>query len=193
MISAHETGIPQKRERVFLIGVRKPHQINFSFKHSLCGITSTKVLKHIIDINVPESYYLKNKDIWQKDGCKRKEKRIDMIWQSFNERKNNGKHQYNPNNTVLAAEINGDTPSGRSRQTNRVYHYDGLAPTLTTVDIRSVFDGKDLRSLTEREYATLQGFPKSYKINKKYAYKQFGNAVCVNIVKHICKEILQNE
>lgn len=179
-VSAHEVGIPQKRERVFFIGALKPEIVDdFQLK------TSDKVLKDFLEDSVSTSYYLKNIPSWQTCGVIRdQEKRIDMMWESFNIRKNKNLHQKSYTNTVLAAEINNDTPSGRSRQTNRAYHYIGLSPTLTTVDKRIVYDG-DFRYLTEREYARLQGFPDCFKLHNKKAYFQFGNAVCAKVVKTI--------
>jgi DNA (cytosine-5)-methyltransferase 1 len=186
IISAHEVGIPQKRERVFFIGVLKPKTIvDFSF------LTKDVVLNNFLDNNIDPSYYLHNIAVWQTCGVIRNtEKRIDMMYQSFDQRKRKGLHKRDYNNTVLAAEINGDTPSGRSRQTNRAYHNCGLSPTLTTVDKRIVYDGQ-FRYLTEREYARLQGFPSDFKLHSKKAYFQFGNAVCVDVVKNICCNLLK--
>lgn len=48
------------------------------------------------------------------------------------------------------------------------------------------------RKLTPRECARLQGFPDSFKIvcSDTQAYKQFGNAVTVNVITAIAKQIL---
>ena len=185
-ISPHEIGIPQKRQRVFFIGTLKPNIIkDFTIKYK-----NQKVLKDILLDNVPSTYNLINRKIWNENGQIRNMSRIDMMYESFCNRKH--KHKYNPENTVLAAEINGDTPSGRSRQTNRAYHYNGLSPTLTTVDIKIIYDlNNTFRYLTEKEYARLQGFIENFKIhlNSNIAYRQFGNAVCVDIVQYIIKEI----
>jgi DNA (cytosine-5)-methyltransferase 1 len=54
-------------------------------------------------------------------------------------------------------------------------------------------NGKNPRMLTPRECARLQGFPESFKIHpsKSAAYKQFGNAVPVPLVKEVAKEIIR--
>ena len=47
--------------------------------------------------------------------------------------------------------------------------------------------------LTPREAARLQGFPENFivdKVSKGQAYKQFGNAVPVNVIRAIAKEII---
>jgi DNA (cytosine-5)-methyltransferase 1 len=51
---------------------------------------------------------------------------------------------------------------------------------------------KNPRMLTPRECASLQGFPKTYKIpeSRSIAYKQFGNSVAVPVIRKIAGEIL---
>ena len=52
--------------------------------------------------------------------------------------------------------------------------------------------GKNPRKLTPRECFNLQGFPKSFKINKSNipAYKQAGNSVPKNVVKKILINVI---
>ena len=52
---------------------------------------------------------------------------------------------------------------------------------------------KNPRKLTPRECASLMGFPKSFKIevSDNQAYRQFGNAVVVPVVKEIAKSIVK--
>lgn len=52
-------------------------------------------------------------------------------------------------------------------------------------------EGKNPRKLTPREAARLQGFPEDYNIlvSDAQAYKQFGNSVCVPVVKAVAMEI----
>ncbi|MFR9535007.1 MAG: DNA cytosine methyltransferase [Rikenellaceae bacterium] len=50
---------------------------------------------------------------------------------------------------------------------------------------------KNPRKITPREAARLQGFPESYKIvvSDVQAYKQFGNSVCVPVIRAISKQL----
>ena len=52
---------------------------------------------------------------------------------------------------------------------------------------------KGIRRLTPRECARLQGFPDTFTIpvSDAQAYKQFGNAVTVNVSHAIAKSILE--
>ncbi len=58
--------------------------------------------------------------------------------------------------------------------------------------ISKIYKKNRLRLITGREASRLQGFPKNFKIDEKekLAKKQFGNAVPVNVVDAIIKELL---
>ena len=51
-----------------------------------------------------------------------------------------------------------------------------------------------MRKLTPRECARLQGFPDEFSIASKdtIAYKQFGNAVVVDMIQQILQKITEN-
>jgi len=59
-------------------------------------------------------------------------------------------------------------------------------PTLVAI-VQIPIYGKEKRYITPRECARLQSFPDSFKIHKndKTAYKQFGNAVNVDVISYI--------
>lgn len=64
--------------------------------------------------------------------------------------------------------------------------------------IKGSINKDDIRKMTPREWARLQGFPDTYKLNSAdtHLYKQFGNSVTVNVIEAIAlkiKEILDNE
>lgn len=53
---------------------------------------------------------------------------------------------------------------------------------------------KNPRKLTPRECARLQGFPEEFivdAVSQGQIYKQFGNSVCINVVKAVATEIVQ--
>ncbi len=54
--------------------------------------------------------------------------------------------------------------------------------------------GRNPRMLTPREAARLQGFPEWFKIpvSRGRAYQQFGNAVPVNVIRHIARSMLDS-
>jgi len=100
---------------------------------------------------------------------------------------------------ILASVLLGDTPSGISRQHDRIYSIKGISRTLATFG-HPAFDMnsdnvKQWRMLTARECARLQGFTENFKLHsrKDIALKQLGNAVCVNVVKAVALSLLDNQ
>jgi site-specific DNA-cytosine methylase len=73
----------------------------------------------------------------------------------------------------------------------RVYGTNGISPTLTTgKKVNILIDGQ-VRKLTETEWETLQGFSKGWTegISSTQRYKCLGNAVTVNVVYEIAKNL----
>lgn len=61
--------------------------------------------------------------------------------------------------------------------------------------IKGNINAEDIRKMTPREWARLQGFPDNYKLTlaDTQLYKQFGNSVTVPVIKAIAvriKEVL---
>lgn len=75
---------------------------------------------------------------------------------------------------------------GVSRTLSARYYKDGS-------EILIPQKGKNPRRLTPRECSRLMGFPKSYKIvvSDTQAYRQFGNAVAVPVVRIVAKEVIK--
>ena len=59
--------------------------------------------------------------------------------------------------------------------------------------IKGVINTEDIRKMTPREWARLQGFPDSFvlPLADTHLYKQFGNSVTVNVIEAIAVEIKQ--
>ena len=80
-------------------------------------------------------------------------------------------------------------------QSNRVYHKDGISPTITTLtgghQHTAIDDGYTIRRLTPIECERLQGFPDNWTIGSDtQRYKQCGNAVTVNVIEAIINKII---
>ena len=65
-------------------------------------------------------------------------------------------------------------------------------PTLVAI-VQTPIYAKERRYITPRECARLQSFPDSFKLHKndKIAYKQFGNAVNVDVVYYVMSHVLE--
>ena len=78
------------------------------------------------------------------------------------------------------------------RQRGRRFKEDGdPAFTLTAQDRHGIYDGIKIRKLTPVECERLQGFPDNWTqgVSDTQRYKQCGNAVTVNVVEYIAKEL----
>ena len=151
--------VPQHRERIFIVGFKKP--MDFKFPKM---IDKRPTLANILQKNVDEKYTLK-----------------DGTWNSLQRHK--AKHREKGNgfgfNLVTNTKEIAKTLSAR-------YYKDGA-------EILIAQKRKNPRKLTPRECASLMGFPKSFKIevSDNQAYRQFGNAVVVPVVKEIAKSIVK--
>ncbi|HIK49541.1 MAG TPA: DNA cytosine methyltransferase [Oscillatoriales cyanobacterium M59_W2019_021] len=58
--------------------------------------------------------------------------------------------------------------------------------------IREIYRPKNFKPLSARDYARLQGFPEDFQLaeNETTAKHQFGNAVSIPVVYHLCKALL---
>lgn len=168
-------GVPQNRERYYIVGVKKTEDITFNMpkQNTECSITLDKILES----EANEKYYLSKDKIARlieqvKLGKESRSRGIICI----NPRKVDGSQTY---------------------QQDRIYRTEGVMVAVTAQlsgRLNIVEHNGRYRKLTPREFARLQGFPDTYKIivSDGQAYKQFGNAVTVNVVKRISDEMLNS-
>ena len=157
--------VPQNRERIYIVG----------FKNE----------KHFENFTFPEKKKLKVKitDILEKE--------VD--------------EKYYYNGKPLFEKLKDDvTKIGRVYQWRRKYvreNKKSVCPTLTANmgtgghNVPIIKDKKGIRKLTPRECASIQGFPKSFKIPKHLSnsalYKQFGNSVSVPVIEAVARQIMK--
>ena len=166
VLNAKDFGVPQNRERIYIIAFNK-NKVginNFnSFKFPNKSNKKTK-LGDILEKNVDKKYTISDK-IWESHQTRKKRNR--EMGRGF------GYSLFNENSEYSS------TISAR-------YYKDGA-------EILIAQKNKNPRKLTPREAARLQGFPESFKIpvSDTQAYKQFGNSVAVPVIKSIAKNILK--
>lgn len=201
VLNSKDYSAPQNRERVYFVGYRNDISLNKPL--ILDHIPKSLNPKFIIDIledekNIDKKYYLEN--LWTKNN-KIQQNNPGTKYEAILKSYNNSKKPH-PTTTqhkvVQTAVILNDTPSNVSRQGERVYSCFGLSPTLTcTIRTNISLDDKNpviMRQLTPRECARIQCFPDSFKLPIKdgNSYKQFGNAVCVNVINQLGQYLLIN-
>jgi len=99
----------------------------------------------------------------------------------------------------LKREMNNTASVYQWRRTYTRENKSGLCPTLTANmgtgghNVPLIIDDKDIRKLTPRECARLQGFPEDFilpqKLSNSALYKQIGNSVTVPVIQAIAIEI----
>lgn len=165
IVNAMNFGVPQHRERIYIVGFRKDTKVK-SFKYP----EPTDNTKRFIDIRedkeVSPKYYLSTQ--YQHTLYEHKKR---------HESKGNGfGYDIIPDDGVANAIVVG----GMGRERNIVI--DKRLTNFTPVtNIKGEINRDGWRRMTPREWARLQGFPDSFiiPVADASAYKQFGNSVAV--------------
>jgi len=179
VLDSKEFGVPQQRKRVFIVGFREDVSgwEKFSFpSHS----PQLVCIEDILEEKVSEKYKMKIDVPGSKD------------WKLYKSYDPSREPKEKVLEVVRVSEITGETPSGLSRQGDRVYSPKGVSPTLTTFEICVPKISVYWRRLTPRECFRLQGFPDSFDISgekDRILYKAIGNAVTANVVFEIGRQI----
>ena len=77
---------------------------------------------------------------------------------------------------------------GRERNLIADHREHSMVPTTA---IKGRINDADIRKLTPREWARLQGFPDTYRLplSDTHLYKQLGNSVTVPVIEAIAREV----
>ena len=177
IVNAMNFGVPQHRERVYIVGFRKDQNVNeFTYP------SPTDKTKTFADIKeehtVSAKYYLSTQYV--KTLVAHKERHAA---------KGNGfGYEIIPDDGVANAIVVG----GMGRERNLVI--DTRLEDFTPVtNIKGEINQDGLRRMTPREWARLQGFPDNFIIGvaDASAYKQFGNSVAVPAIQATAEEIIK--
>lgn len=179
IVNAMYFGVPQHRERIYIVGFRKDLGIK---KEDFEYPEQKNVEKHFIDIReekpVASKYYLSNQYV-----------RTLVAHKERHAAKGNGfGYEVIDDNGVSNAIVVG----GMGRERNLVI--DKRQTDLTpTTRIKGEYNTDGIRHMTPREWARLQGFPDDFQIvvADASAYKQFGNSVAVPAIQATAAQILK--
>ena len=177
IVNAMNFGVPQHRERVYIVGFRKDQNVNeFTYP---APTDKTKTFADIKEEHtVSAKYYLSTQYV--KTLVAHKERHAA---------KGNGfGYEIIPDDGVANAIVVG----GMGRERNLVI--DTRLEDFTPVtNIKGEVNRDGLRRMTPREWARLQGFPDNFIIGvaDASAYKQFGNSVAVPAIQATAEEIIK--
>lgn len=176
LLNAKDYEVPQKRERVFIVGVRNTIEKPFTYPHPS---NKSVLLKDVLQ-NVPPSLGAKYPE--------HKAKVMDLVPQ--------GGCWINLPDDVKQAYVGekGLAAGGGKRGIARRLSMNEQCLTLTTSPCQKQTERChpiETRPLTVREYARIQTFPDSYIFAGSMGnqYKQIGNAVPVNLAYAMAKQI----
>ena len=169
VLNAVDYGVPQKRERIYMVCFRNDLGVN-SFNYPKPFTLTRHVDDYLLDEEkIDKSMYVERDDIFYNDV----------------------KDDHYSDRSIRLGIVN------KGGQGERIYSTKGIAITLSAYG-GGVFaktggyliNGKP-RRLHPRECARIMGFPDSYKIceSRNQAYKQFGNSVVIDVLQLIAIEI----
>lgn len=167
VLRAADFGVPQNRERIFMVGFRKDLLNNdgkdFQFSFPVPPCVPTRV-GDILENGVDEKYTISDK-LYQ-GHLRRKEEHA---------RKGNG---------FGFSMFNAESPYTNTLSAR--YYKDGS-------EILIEQKGRNPRRLTPKECKRLQGFPEKFVIpvSDTQAYRQFGNSVSVPVVRAVAVKMLE--
>lgn len=175
ILKAADFGVPQNRERIFIVGFNKDYYGEQDFEEMF---------------NWPEplnNQLIKVKDILEQDYVNSLDKDIytisDKLYSGHLRRRIEHKEKGNGFGFSLY--------TGEEKYTNTLsarYYKDG-----SEILIDQSLYGKNPRFLTQRECARLQGFPENFvidAISRNEMYRQLGNSVCMKVITAIADKML---
>jgi len=177
IVNARNFGVPQNRERIYIVGFRKDLNITeFDYpKPTNKDVTFADVKEE----NVPPTKFFLSTQYVQ-TLINHKERHAS---------KGNGfGYEIIPDNGVANAIVVG----GMGRERNLVLDH-RITDFTPTTHIKGVVNREGIRKMTPREWARLQGFPDEFLIPvaDASAYKQFGNSVAVPAIKATAEVLLK--
>ena len=175
VLNSGQFGVPQHRERIYMVCFRKDILSDKPFEFPSHTITSS--LNELLEDNPQDAKIINRPDI--------------HIYRAIDSNQTRLFKGNLPNRPLQIGFVN------KGGQGERIYDPIGHAITLSAYGGGAgaktglyLINGV-VRKLSPRECARLQGFPDDFIIhpNQQQAYKQFGNSVTINVLQYIVGEI----
>lgn len=206
VLNAKDYGIPQNRERVFVVSSLENIHYIFPKKQEL------KIkMKDLLEEHVPEKYYLSEKylksflDMTNRNGFIRGERfnprKLEDCNTAFAITTKSGERPTD-NFIIQLGNLKNTESFGGNPHTGRVYSSDGISPCLNTMQggglEPKILQSEDykIRKLTPLECWRLMGFSdtdfyaaKSVGISNAQLYKQVGNSIVVTVLEAIFRKL----
>jgi len=179
ILNAMHYGVPQHRERIYIVGFRKDLGIK---KEDFEYPQRHKEIPCWLDVReekpVPAKYYLSETYV---ETLRRHRARHEAAGHGFG-------YKIIEDTAVANAIVCG----GMGREGNLVldFRQTNLVPT---TNIKGDINKEGIRKMTPREWARLQGYPDNFQIvvADASAYRQFGNSVAVPAIQATAEQLLK--
>lgn len=206
VLNTKDFGIPQNRERIFIVGIRDVEDNNFRFPKPF---HLENKLKDVLENEVYEKYFLSENAVEKIKETDKKNFTNDLISHSLHPRSSTtGKggtgHLSKQDGTSYCLD------TGNAQAIEWVADYrndevlkirkDFIAPCLaarkhSATDLTSmppIIKKSRIRRLTPIECERLQGFPDNHTkgVSDTQRYKQMGNSITVNVMMELFKKLL---
>ena len=177
VFNAKDFGVPQNRERIFIVGFRKDLNVQ-EFEYPR-GCEPRRCVADILEEQeVSVKYYLSNQYL---DTLIKHKARHESKGNGFG-------YEIVPHEGVANAVVCG----GMGRERNLIYDH-RLTNFSPVTHIKGEVNRQGIRKMTPREWARLQGFPDKFQIvvADAQAYRQFGNSVAIPAIQSMACKVLE--
>lgn len=171
ILKSSHYGVPQARERIYIVCIRKDIQLSKEFKFPIGKQVGPVSVSDILEPNVPDEFNIVRDDI----VFYREENEVRDIYSPSQIGKINKGGQGERIYSIQTVGITLSAYGGGAAAKTGAYLVDGV-----------------VRKLTPTECLRMQGFPDDYILpeRKNIAYKQLGNSVSIPVIKAIFNEVL---
>lgn len=175
VLNSKDFGVPQNRERVYIVAFRDDLNLG-EFKFPDPVNRKVSIGDILQDAPVPSKYYLS--DVYVKTLKAHKARHAS---------KGNGFGYEIRDLDGIAGTI---VCGGMGRERNLIIDHREHS-MIPVTHIKGEINKEDIRKMTPREWARLQGFPDDFvlPLADTHLYKQFGNSVTVNVIEAIARQI----
>lgn len=175
VLNSKNFGVPQSRERIYIVCFRDDiAPETFSFPESSGSPTTIRDI--LEEAPIPSKYYLSNRYL--------------QVLRDHKARHEAAGHGFG----YVIRDLDGISGAivcgGMGREGNLIIDHREHSMVPTT-NIKGGINDEDVRKMTPREWARLQGFPNSFVLTEAdtHLYKQFGNSVTVPVIKAIAQTV----
>ena len=175
VLNSKNFGVPQNRERIYVVAFRDDLNIG-EFVFPKGSNESVSIRDILEDAPIPSKYYLS--DVYMQTLRDHKAR---------HEAKGHGFGYEIRDLDGIAGTI---VCGGMGRERNLIVDAREHSMQPTT-HIKGNINKENIRKMTPREWARLQGFPDNFvlPLSDTHLYKQLGNSVTVNVIEAIAREI----